>query len=221
MDVIQTECRRCGTCCDKGGPALHGGDLSLIRNGAIPLEKLITIRQGELVNHPLTGDLQSVGYEVIKIAGKGRNWQCVYYANQEGCAIYDHRPSACRALKCWDTEEISQLVGKNTLSRLDILTESNPLRPLVMEYEQLCPCPDMEVIMRSLADRSLRDLSSLQDLVDRDLAFRDRVVREKGLSLALELFLFGRPVFQLLKDVGIGIQQVAGGIRLTTVMRNE
>ncbi len=214
MNEIQTECIRCGTCCINGGPALHIKDLSLIESGKIPLDRLITIRRGELVNHPVTGKLQVVGYELIKIAGTGRDWRCAYYADNEGCAIYDWRPSACQALKCWDTEEVLELVGKDTLTRLNILTEKDPLRSLVEEYERLCPCPDMEEVRRSLTDRTSIDLSSLQALVDRDIDFRGRVVREKDLGLALELFLFGRPIFHLLKDVGVGIHEVAGRIRL-------
>lgn len=41
--------------------------------------------------------------------------------------MYDHRPLACKILKCWDTDDILELIGKNLLSRLDIVKEGNPL----------------------------------------------------------------------------------------------
>ncbi len=208
------QCRRCGTCCMSGGPALHTEDLSLIKSGKLPLDSLIAIRCGELVNHPLTGKLQTVGYELIKITGTGGDWCCAFYSQERGCTIYSLRPSACRALKCWDTGEISKLVGKNTLNRFDILEKEDPLRALAQEHERLCPCPDMESIRRSVAEGRFNDLPSLQELVEADLAFRSRAVQERQLSLGRELFLFGRPIFQLLQAVGIGISGKGGRILL-------
>jgi Fe-S-cluster containining protein len=214
MTSEQIQCRRCGTCCLKGGPALHKEDLLLITRGNLAVDKLITVRRGELVIHPLTGKLQTVDYEFIKLTGTGRDWSCVYYSCKLGCTIYERRPIACRVLKCWDPAEISGFIGKDTLTRLDILAQGDPLRLLVEEYERLCPCPDMESVRRSLAEGTLRDISSLQHLVDADLDFRSRVVREMKISLAMELFIFGRPIFQLLKTVGMGISEIAGRIRL-------
>lgn len=46
---VRTHCRRCGTCCEKGGPALHTDDRMLIENGHIPARYLFTIREGEPV----------------------------------------------------------------------------------------------------------------------------------------------------------------------------
>jgi Fe-S-cluster containining protein len=210
----RTECRRCGTCCVEGGPALHTGDLALVRSGQLPINRLITIRKGELVNHPLTDNVQAVGFELVKICGTGRDWCCLYYSTSRGCTIYASRPLACRVLKCWDPKEISALVGKDTLTRLDILVEGDPLRPLVEEHELLCPCPDMELICHSLSTDSL-DLNNLQRLVDADLNFRNLAVKDNNISLAVELFCFGRPIFQLVQAVGIGISETAGRVRLS------
>jgi Fe-S-cluster containining protein len=213
---IQTECRRCGTCCLKGGPALHTGDLDLVRGGQLPISRLITIRKGELVSHPLTGRVQAVDCELVKICGTGGDWRCFYFSTSRGCTIYALRPIACRVLKCWDPTDISALVGKDTLTRLDILAEGDPLRPLVVEYERLCPCPDMELIRRFLSSGSLEGpLDNLQRLVDADLSFRGRVVKAHDISLAEEVFYFGRPIFQLLQMLGVEIDEIAKGIRLS------
>jgi Fe-S-cluster containining protein len=212
----QTECRQCGTCCLKGGPALHTGDLDSIRGGQLPLNRLITIRKGELVSHPLTGRVLAVERELVKICGTGGDWRCFYFSTSRGCTIYASRPIACRVLKCWDPTEISAIVGKDTLTRLDILAEGDPLRPLVAEHERLCPCPDMELIRRSLASGSLEGLlDNLQRLVNADLSFRNQAVKDHDLSLAEELFYFGRPIFQLLQMLGVEIAETAKGIRLS------
>ncbi len=212
---MKSACRQCGTCCLQGGPALHTGDLGLVRSGRLPISRLITIRRGELADDPLTGSVHAVSGELVKINGTGRDWRCFYYAGGKGCTIYASRPSACRVLKCWDTAAILALAGKDLLTRLDILAARDPLRPLVEEHERLCPCPDMEMVRASVVSGSLQELDDLQRLVDVDLRFRNQVVNGHGLSLAEEMFFFGRPLFQLLQAVGLGITETAGGIRLS------
>ena len=218
----QTECLRCGTCCQKGGPALHGQDLALVRGGQLPLGDLITIRRGELAYSPLTDRIEPVLQELVKIRGTGREWCCCYYVPAgKGCSIYANRPMACGALKCWQPEETLALVGQDLLSRLDILEDGNPLRALVQEHERLCPCPDLREVENSLAGQDEDTLRSLEMLVNTDLSFRDRVVREFNLSLTDELFLFGRPLFQLLQVLGVGVSESPQGLILTMQKKNS
>jgi len=212
----QTTCLRCGVCCRKGGPALHGGDLSLVRAGHLPLAHLITIRRGELAHNPLIDRIEPVARELVKIRGIGGQWCCCYYDSAgKGCSIYGNRPVACEALKCWQPEESLALVGRNLLSRLDILEEDDPLRPYVLEHERLCPCPDMGEVEKNLVGQPEEVLPSLEIQVNRDLAFRDQVIRQLDLSLAQETFLFGRPLFQLLQALGVMVSELPQGLRLT------
>jgi len=211
----QTECKRCGICCQKGGPALHGQDLDLLRDGRLPMENLISIRRGELAHNPLSGAIEPVVAELVKIRGTGQDWSCCYYEpSSKGCTIYGKRPLACGVLKCWQPEGILALVGQDLLSRLDILEEQDPLRPLVLEHERLCPCPDMGEVQKNLAEQKDSALPSLELLVNKDLAFRDRVVKEFNLLLAHELFLFGRPLFQLLQPFGVLVSESRQGLKL-------
>ena len=147
----QSACRRCGTCCSQGGPALHRQDLDLITSGRIPLDRLITVRKGELAHNPLTGRVQAVRVELVKIAGTGEDWRCSYYdAEKRGCGIYGHRPQACEVLQCWDTEAILALVEKDLLSRLDIVDPTEPLARLIGEHEERCPCPRISRAWRTV-----------------------------------------------------------------------
>jgi Fe-S-cluster containining protein len=212
----QTSCRRCGTCCQKGGPALHGQDLALVSDGHLPLTDLITIRRGELAHNPLTDRIEPVTRELVKIRGTGTDWCCCYYdAAGRGCTIHRNRPMACGVLKCWQPEQSLALVGQDLLSRLDLLSDDEPLRSLVLEYESLCPCPDMGEVERSLADGAGNILGVLERQVNGDLAFRHRAVRELDLPLALEMFLFGRPLFQLLQALGVMVTETPQGLRLS------
>jgi Fe-S-cluster containining protein len=197
-------CTRCGKCCEKGGPALHGQDLQLIREKKIPLSSLITIRKGELVHNPQTGTVQAAAVELVKLSGRGQQWSCLYYRPAKGCTIYDHRPQACRILKCWDTAEILSVVEKDTLDRFQILAENDPLVPLIREHEQICPCHDLQAIYLRRKTLSSDKKTEIEQRVRQDLRFRSQVIVDLNLQLSEELFYFGRPFFQLLQPMGIG-----------------
>lgn len=214
MTTGQVTCKKCGSCCEKGGPALHTQDLDLVRSGRIPLSNLITVRKGELVHNPLTEKIQPVAVELVKIAGTRRLWVCCYYNRDSGCTVYANRPHACRMLKCWDTSEILDLVEKECLTRLDILGGDNPLIPAVLEHERLCPCDDLQFIQENADQLSVEYKKELEKRVRADLHFRAKVAGEFQLEVREELFYFGRPLFQLLEPLGIGISETSTGIHL-------
>lgn len=211
----QDSCKRCGRCCNNGGPALHGPDLELITSGKIPLSALITLRKGELAHNPVTGKVTAIKAELVKLKGTGKQWNCCFFSTElNSCTIYDHRPQTCEILKCWEPDELLDMVEKDTLTRLDILPTDDPLKNLISEHDRLYPCPDMEeiaAIAPKVPEKLKRDL---QKLVNEDIRFRTRVVKEFDLKLSDELFYFGRPVFQLLQPLGVRITESAVGLEL-------
>jgi len=211
----QNECKRCGTCCENGGPALHSQDLPLIEKGLLSFEDLITIRKGELVDDPVTKSIEPAKTEFLKIRGTKGSWACIFYdKNQNGCSIYGHRPFACGVLKCWDTKGILELAGKDLLSRLDIVKENNPLRQRLIEHESLFPLPDLKDITRTISRSSKKTIKKLERMCNKDIAHRIQSVDTFQLSVALELFYFGRPIFEMLTPLGFDIRETASGIKL-------
>lgn len=210
---VQNSCRRCGTCCRQGGPALHTGDLELVTSGILPWSSLITVRRGELVHHPLAKGLRAARVELVKLAGSGRQWACRYFA--DGCTIYDHRPLACRALKCWHTKEVEALMEKETISRLDILAEDHPLVPAIHLQEREFPCEFFEEIHSSRSEPEVVTTAELERRANLELRWRSELVERHALGLGEELFLFGRPYFQLLQALGFAVGETAYGLRLT------
>ncbi len=63
-------CHRCGTCCEKGGPALHHGDKALVEEGRIPAKYLFTIRKGEPAHDNVKGNTLFAQTDLIKIKSK-------------------------------------------------------------------------------------------------------------------------------------------------------
>ena len=210
-------CRRCGTCCRQGGPALHGPDLALLRSGALSPDILITVRKGELAHPPLGNDPEPVASEFLKLAGQGGTWCCVFYDNlAKGCRRYDCRPMACGLLDCQEPGPLLALAGQDLLTRFDCLDADDPLLPLMREHELSCPCPDLATIKHHLQEPARADtlLAGLEAAVARDLQFREQVASAHRLSLGMELFAFGRPLFQVLSALGIRMRNTPSGLQL-------
>ncbi|MFW2366714.1 MAG: YkgJ family cysteine cluster protein [Desulforhopalus sp.] len=211
---FEMQCRKCGECCKNGGPALHLEDLVLITSGKLAVSDLITIRKGELVHNPVSGKIQPAAVELVKIVGSGKQWQCCYYDNEQGCTIYHYRPLGCRLLKCWDTADILGLVEKDTVGRLDIVTDNAPLIALITDHEELCPCAGLHSIMDEKGSLTQEQKKELETRVRNDLQFRKKVLEDFGFSLREELFYFGRPFFQLLQPLGVKVVESESGIQL-------
>ncbi len=211
----QTECKRCGTCCENGGPALHSQDLDLIEQGVLSQNDLITIRKGELIHHPATDAIQPVDTEFLKIAGKKRTWSCRFYdPEKNGCTIYTHRPIGCHVLKCWDTEEILKLAGKDLLSRLDVIKADDPLRDRVIDHESRFPVPDLKKISRTVTRSSKNTIKKLEKFCNHEVALRMESVMRWHLTVDQELFYFGRPIFELLRALRFDIVEKKNWIKL-------
>lgn len=214
---MKTECERCGTCCERGGPALHSEDRDLLASGGVDLADLVTIRQGEMVVQLDTGRPEASEVELIKFQGRDGQWCCRFLdPAARTCTIYEQRPQACRLLKCWAPDEVLAIAGKKLLTRFDLLAADDPLLPLVRVHEQQCALPDMVEVAVQLEKADQRDsaLAMLRGMVEKDLLFRTIAIDQFQLSLARELFYFGRPLFQLLIPMGVSIAETEDGITL-------
>ncbi|WP_035067064.1 YkgJ family cysteine cluster protein [Nitratidesulfovibrio termitidis] len=125
-DAANVDCRGCGTCCRKGGPALHTEDLALFRAGHLAPEHCLTLRAGELARE-LSGDLRPLERELVKLrprmAARDGDWSCLFLNQADSrCGVYAHRPAECRALLCRDTWAIQTLHAVDRVTRLDVLT---------------------------------------------------------------------------------------------------
>jgi Fe-S-cluster containining protein len=210
-------CRRCGSCCQQGGPALHGGDLALIRSGRLRLEDLVTVNLGELAFQPLATTATTVAHEFLKLQGRDGTWCCTFYdETARGCLRYEHRPLACGLLDCTDTGPLLDITGQDLLTRFDCIDPDDPILAVILKQQQQKPCPDIQTISNNFAQSYAHAelLAGLLEDVNLDLAFRSRTASTFHLSVALELFYFGRPLFQLLLPLGIQPVNTSDGLRL-------
>lgn len=212
-----SECSRCGTCCLKGGPALHHEDKKILLAGYAGHQHLVTIRKGEMAFNPLRNILEPVKKELIKVKGKGDDWACYFYDEKEAsCNIYENRFLECCLLKCWDTSEIISLIGKNTITRADIINPGDPIMKVIEEHEQECPFNEINALVSGLysGKEKSKILSQLSEFVRKDFAIRSYAVAELGLMEEFEMFIFGRPLYKGLNDRGLNVRIIDNDIQV-------
>ncbi len=215
-DQTTETCRRCGACCEQGGPALHLEDRELIGEGGLVLADLVTVRFGEPAHDPRQGEVVPTAHEFLKMSGVAGSWCCRFFDRQQmGCAIYRHRPLECRLLFCRATGPLEAIMGRNLLTRRDLLDFDDPLIPLLVRQEREIP---YEAVMKLLAGPEPAGegsvLARLTDLVRADLALRELFLRDFPARERQELFLLGRPLFLVLAPYGFRISQGRAGVSL-------
>ncbi len=214
--ILKTECERCGTCCMKGGPALHIEDKKLFLQKIIDREYLITIRKGEPVFSLEESKPEWAKTEIIKLKGSHTEWSCIFYDRKSfSCSIYQHRPLECILLKCWDTVELKAIAGKSLLSRFDIISSHEPIIKYIHKHEKECSLEILaQLSIKQNGKINKTTLAELTELVNKDLAFRSEALKLFNLNLDLELFYFGRPLFKILSQFALIPREINGKIIL-------
>ncbi len=212
-------CRRCGTCCKKGGPSFHQADKALIETGVIPSGCLYTIRKGEMAYDNVRQCLEPAESDIIKIKGRGTSWTCLFFDDaQTACTIYEDRPIECRALKCWDTAELEALYTQKRLKREDLLADIEGLWDLIKDHQERCNYDTIHTLLKTLnSDRAGDVRQKLVELIQFDNEIRKLVVSRGGLDADMLDFLFGRPLHRTLKSFGLRVVQKEDKIVLSSV----
>lgn len=212
-------CRRCGTCCRKGGPALHRQDSRLIEDGRIPAEALYTIRPGEPVQDNVAGRPSFADGDIIKIKGGGEDWCCRFLEKATNrCTIYDHRPAECRALQCWDIRAIEALYERERLTRRDLLQGVEGLWDLIEDHERRCNYRRLRDLAGRLSGGPAEQKTALGDVTDMvkyDESLRRLLVENGHTPAGMLDFLLGRPLTQTLPGFHIKVESSGDRIRLT------
>ncbi len=99
------------------------------------------------------------------------------------------------------------------MNRFDLLSDDAPMLPLIREHEEECPCPDLRQLSKELGrgDGRVNLLEELAVMVNKDITLRKQANRSHGISLGMELFYFGRPLFQLLTPLGVQVRETVSG----------
>ena len=206
------ECKRCGTCCMKGGPALHRDDKELVEQGYVPLNCLYTLRKGEIALDNVRGRLIEVSEDIVRLKSAEGSGACILFeAEKNECSIYLDRPLECRALKCWDTRDIQEAYAEERLSRKEILEKSPDFAELAGYHESKCDYRKIRELIAVLDDGKNKDaLEQLREILAFDDHLRGLVLEKTSFDEGFLDFLFGRPLKQVLPGMGLKVVKKDG-----------
>lgn len=198
-------CRQCGTCCRKGGPAIHQEDKKLLENGHIPLKCLFTIRKGEPVYDNVQGCIISAPSDIIRIKSREGSNTCVFFnPKANSCTIYEKRPLECRILECWNTGEIERRYDKGRLSRFELLSDTPHIKDLVEYHENRCAYRIIkELIRRFNQDNDKKVFESIREILAFDNHFRLLAIEKSICQEEIIDFLFGLSLEKKLPRMGL------------------
>lgn len=191
----QQECTRCGTCCEKGGPALHRDDLGKVLEKKIAPENLYTIRKGEMVYDNVRGGLVRTPQEIVKIKPAEGARACIYYdPDNRACSIYEIRPLECRIMACWDSGPSEAAYTVDRLNRESVFGTVDWLMDLIRSHEEKCRYDRIEELYEKRLRNQAGAVEEILETVRYDNEAR-RVVEEKtGMSTEMMDLIFGRPL---------------------------
>lgn len=209
------QCRRCGTCCRKGGPALHLDDTGLVESGNIPLSCLYTIRQGEPVYDNVADTLERADTDIIRIRGcADGNHACTFFnPTRNECGIYDHRPLECRILQCWNPQMLVAAYKRDRLTRRHLLEGVPGVWDLVREHHARCDYNRIAGLARSINEDSDAEAAgrAMLECVRYDHSLRQVTLERTRYDEHMLLFLFGRPLTITLRLFRLRIVQKENG----------
>lgn len=213
-------CRRCGACCQKGGPALHVQDAPLFSGPqALDLAQVVTLRAGELAFDQVRGEVLPLKAELLKLRGAGETWTCVFYDPADNaCGLYDRRPAECRALFCQDTSALAAMYDKDRLARRDLLPRGRGIVAVIAEHDALVPAGSVIALAQSLragGQEALDAETELSRMALADQAFRKSLHERAGIAPEYHEFFFGRPAEALFAAAGLALRaDVRLGLRV-------
>jgi Fe-S-cluster containining protein len=192
----QTICRRCGTCCRNGGPALHVEDRILVMEGSIPLNRLFTIRQHEPAYDNVAETVLPAATDILKIKSDsaGSSVCSYYHSSEKACGIYPHRPLECRILNCREPEISAARYQLDRLTREHLLSGIEGLWELVQDHHQHCDYRQVAALAAEIrrADATAQALTQVMEIIRYDFFIRQGLRERSPLAQDMLDFLFGR-----------------------------
>lgn len=200
-------CRQCGTCCRKGGPAIHQEDKKLLEHGHIPLRYLFTIRKDEPVYDNIQGCIISAPSDIIRIKSRESSSTCAFFNPEYNqCTIYDKRPLECRILECWNTRKIEEIYDKGRISRQELLTNTPPLIDLVEYHENRCAYQIIKKLIHQLNQGDKKNaLENIREILAFDNHLRLLAIEKSICKTDIIDFLFGSPLQKTLQRMGLKV----------------
>ncbi len=207
-DGKEHTCERCGECCMHGSPTLHLSDFKLFEENIVKADDVYTVRKGELVYDNVGEELDYLRNEMIKIKESPGTKTCIFYSpDNNGCTIYDTRPTQCVHFECWDPKKFLETMSDEKLSREDLLFNNPSLREVMKAHEERCSYKELEGLFQKTQEGDEETADRILDILMYDTEIRPFISEKLKLSLESLDLLFGRPLISTVKMYGYKVEK--------------
>ncbi|MGQ9920417.1 MAG: YkgJ family cysteine cluster protein [Desulfobacca sp.] len=210
---VKDLCLRCGDCCLQSSPTLTVADYKLFQEDILGWTEVYTLRRGERGVDPRSGEVKPIPAERLKIKEHAATKNCLFYAtNPNRCLIYEHRPQQCREQLCNRREEELPPPATAFLTREAFFGQHPELWALINAHEERCAIARLEQALKQLADRQDEASETLFDMLHFDHYLRQLLLTQWEIPAGAMDFLLGRPLTQLLPQLGLKAEMTADGV---------
>ncbi len=201
----RTSCIRCGKCCSSGSPSLMKADMTLLVSGVLSHDKVYTIRDSERIRSNEDGNIYESFVELVKIKELNGTSVCVFYNNEEGCAIYENRPVQCRTYKCWAPENLMSGLDENGLKRSDIFGSVDLIMDIIEKHEEKCSYKKLSEAFDSLAEGNADAVDSIMDMLQYDTYIRPFLEEKFNVPSSAMALILGAPLIETINEFGFKV----------------
>ena len=214
---VQEACRKCGSCCSKGGPTLRYEDEHLVKLGKIASKNLYTMRKGELAYDHRKKKLVPLQEDNIKIKVCGDSMECVLLDKENSCTVYTMRPSECRSYKCWSLREVEMKYSQPPLTRKDLLGGVEGLWELIETHEERCSQVELAALVEALKGGDEKALAGIEEIISFDKSIRATLTDKGSVDPEMLDFMLGRPVTKTIVMFGMEVKEGEKGLSLSSI----
>lgn len=211
----QRECKRCGRCCKAASPMLLKPDYNLFVSGLLNETNTYTLRVGEPMLNKHEKDLYIVPFELIKIDEE--NLVCYFYEDTGVCTIYESRPIQCKFFECWNSIPYQDTLEKTRLTRQDIFGDVEPVMKIIRKHEEACSYLTLNETIQKLKDGDESHLTQIQEMIDFDIATREFLNENYGISPRGLHLVLGKPLFRTINLWGLQVVENEDGLSLLPI----
>jgi Fe-S-cluster containining protein len=217
----RTSCIRCGKCCKTSGPSLLKEDMYLFTSGMLSYDSVHTIREGELVRSHDNGQVYESFTELIKVRGKNAGPVCIFYHDDEGCRIYQNRPSQCRQYQCWMPVNLYVNLEKDSLVRKELFGSVDVLMEIIEKHEARCSYGALSGAFERIAGGQENAVEDIMDMLQYDTYIRPFLKEKLNVpDEAMDLIL-GKPLIEAVGEFGFKVVREGDDYILSAIENRE
>jgi len=204
--TTRTSCVRCGSCCLEGSPVLLKEDVPLF-NSTLSYDSTYTVREGELIRSQAEGEVYESTLELIKIKEKEGRAGCMFYREDEGCMIYEQRPTQCRKFTCWSSQDVVTGLQEKGLTRQDLFSSVELLLEIIGKHEEKCSYKRLSNALQQLQKGEEGAVDEVLDMLQYDTYARPFLRERFNIPANAMDLILGRMLIETINEFGFKVLQ--------------